>query len=135
MHATLAGLLSLCLGSRASPRGSKFGISILRGNGPPFAACHHKIGSFGLARVPPAERGPVFLLCSMTPLILPVDFLSSLSWLLLLSLSLLLSSYFITSPQAEKHWKNQRKTATSPTGRVHLVILCHLNRHSFFPNE
>lgn len=106
MHATLAGLLSLCLGSRASPRGSKFGISILRGNGPPFAACHHKIGSFGLARVPPAERGPVFLLCSMTPLILPVDFLSSLSWLLLLSLSFAL--FFISSLLLKQ--KNTGKT-------------------------
>ena len=73
---TLAGLLSLCLGNGASPRGLKFGISILRGNGPPFAACHRKIGGFVLARVPPAERGPVFPLCSMTPLILTVDSLS-----------------------------------------------------------
>lgn len=108
MHATLAGLLSLCLGNGASPRGPKFGISILCGNGPPFAACHHKIGSFVLARVPPAERGPVFLLCSMTPLILPVDFLSLFSWPLSP-----LSSYFITSLQAEKHKKNQQTTTTS----------------------
>lgn len=67
--------LSLCLGNGASPRGPKFGISILCANGPPFAACHHKMGGFVLARDPPAERGPVFPLCSMTPLILSVHFL------------------------------------------------------------
>lgn len=57
---TLAGLLSLCLGNEASPRGPKFGINIPRGNGPPFAACHQKIGGSVLAGVPPAEQGPAF---------------------------------------------------------------------------
>lgn len=83
MHAPWQVSSPLCLGNGASPRGPKFGISILRGNGPPFAACHHKIGGFVLARDPPAERGaPLFPLCSMTPLVLTVDFLSlpSLSW-------------------------------------------------------
>lgn len=98
---TLAGLLSLCLGNGASPWGPKFGISILCGNGPPFAACHHKIGGFVLARVPPAERGPVFLLCSMTPLILTVDFLS-------LFLGRSPSSYFISSLLFKQ--KSTRKT-------------------------
>lgn len=73
---TLALLLSLCLGNGASPPGPKFGISILCSNGPPFATCQRKIGGFVPARVPPAERGPVFLSCSMTPLFLTVDFLS-----------------------------------------------------------
>lgn len=85
MHAILAGPLSLCLGNGASPRGPKFGISILCGNGPPFAACHHKIGGFVLARDPPAEWGPVFPLCSMTPLMLSVHFRSLFLWLSLLS--------------------------------------------------
>lgn len=82
---------TLCLGNRAQspvPLGAqKFGINILHGNGPPFAACHHKIGGCVLARVPPAEQGPVFLLCSMTPLVLSVDFLSPFIPSLLLSRS------------------------------------------------
>lgn len=108
MHGILAGLLSSCLGNGASPRGPKFGISILCGNGPPFAACHHKIGGFGLARVPPAERGPVFPLCSMTPLIPSVSS----------------PSHFITLAV----FTSSRKTSTS---HPKWTVLFLLNRHVF----
>lgn len=123
---TLAGLLSLCAGNAASPRGPKFGISILCGNGPPFAACQRKIGGFVPARVPPAERGPVFPLRSMTPLILTVDFLS---------LFLGRSSYFISSLLfKQKSMKNKTKKTdynriASEKGSFGYYLLS--NRHFF----
>lgn len=125
MHAPWQVSSPLCLGNGASPRGPKFGISILRGNGPPFAACHHKIGGFVLARDPPAERGaPLFPLCSMTPLVLTVDFLSlpSLSW------PRSPSSYSVSSLLFRRK-KNQQTTTTSE--KVHLVILRHQTGISF----
>lgn len=73
---TSADLLCLCLGNGASPRGPEFGIRIRHLNGPPFAACHWKIGGARACRVPPAERTLASLLCSMTPLRLTVYFLS-----------------------------------------------------------
>lgn len=109
----------MCLGNGASPQGPKFGISILCGNGPPFAACHHKIGSLVLARVPPAEWGLVFLLCSMTPLILPVDFLSLF---LGCSLSLFLFHYFSSSRKALQKPADYNHI---PSEKVHFVIRCH----------
>lgn len=125
MHAPWQVSSPLCLGNGASPPGPKFGISILRGNGPPFAACHHKIGGFVLARDPPAERGaPLFPLCSMTPLVLTVDFLSlpSLSWPAPLPLIPL-------APFLFRRKKNQQTTTTSE--KVHLVILRHQTGISF----
>lgn len=107
-------------GTRPVPRGPKFGISILCGNGPPFAACHRKIGGFVPARVPPAERGPVCPLCSMTPLI------SSLS----LFLGLSPSSYFISSllfkPKSmiKKTHEKKKSTAASHLKKGHLVVIC-----------
>lgn len=73
---TSADLLCLCLGNGASPRGPEFCISIRHPNGPPFAACHHKIGGTRAVRVSPAERTSAVLLCSMTPLSSTVDFAS-----------------------------------------------------------
>lgn len=119
---TLPGLLSLWLGNRASPWGPKFGISIQYGNGPPFAACHHKIGGFVLARVPPAEWGPVFLLCSMTPLTLSVDFLSLFLGCALSAL--LISSAFLSSSRTALGKKKRSADYRShiPSEKVHLVI-------------
>lgn len=129
---TLPGLLSLWLGNRASPWGPKFGISIQYGNGPPFAACHHKIGGFVLARVPPAEWGPVFLLCSMTPLTLSVDFLSLFLGRALSPL--LISSAFLSSSRTALRKKKESADYRShiPSEKVHLVIFLPLSRQFFW---
>lgn len=110
MHPARSPLL--VVGEQGQSLGPKVCISIQYGNGPPFAACHHKIGGFVLARVPPAEWGPVFLLCSMTPLTLSVDFLSLF---LGRALSALLISAFLSSSRtALGKKKNQQTTeATS----------------------
>lgn len=99
----------------ASPPGPpKFGISILCANGPPFAACQHKIGGFVPAGVLPAERGPVFLLCSMTPLILTL----SISFFFRGPLPFL-SLHPSSSSQAGEHEnKIQQSTTTSHLRRV-----------------
>lgn len=123
---TLALLLSSCLGNGASPPGPKFGISILCSNGPPFATCQCKIGGFVPARAPPAERGPVFLSCSMTPLFLTVDFLSLSS----LAAPFILFHQSSSSPRGR--WKDiEYNHKPSETGSPGYPLL---SNRRFFPN-
>lgn len=86
------------------------------------------------ARVPPAERGPEFPLCSMTPLILTVDFLSSPLHSLSRPLPFLFFHQLPFASRSKKKKKTQQTTTTSHKKKVHLVILSHQIGISL-PNE